>query len=471
MALGHQIIQKQTQKLIITQDLRQSIELLPLNNVELRDRIEQELVENPMLEEDVSASLPAESKLQEKEGDDASSYREESWKETHDSSFSRNSEKSESKHQYLQNAVKSHESLQDHLLWQLRLLDITSEDLETGQLILSAMDNRGFLTISLEELTGDTDVSIEQARKVLSHIQKLDPIGCGAANVQESLIIQSRILRPGDRDLQKILSHYFDSLEKLDFNSLQKKINISQERLEEILRFIRTLEPYPGTLFAPEEAEYIIPDVYVRKGDEGFNVVINDDWLPSLSINEEYSSLIKEGVSQSESDREYMQNKLTQARWLIKSIGQRRLTLLRVTQAIVEFQEEFFNKGSGYLRPLTLKDVAEKVNLHESTISRITSHKYVQTPHGLFDLKYFFSSSLQSDSGEGESSRNIQEKIRQIVVGEDLEHPYSDQQIADLIGKEGVKIARRTVAKYRKILQILPADRRKRLGKINSKLS
>jgi RNA polymerase sigma-54 factor len=318
-------------------------------------------------------------------------------------------------------------------------------------------------------LIQDTGIPLEIARKALSRIYELDPVGCGARDVQESLYIQARLLQPEYEIAHRLLETYFEEIEKLDYKKIEKATSYSSAEIDAAIQFIRSLEPFPGTMHAPAQPEYVLPDLVVLDLGGDLEIVINDEWIPSLRVNDEYKQILKEGQIGNEMDREYLQTRLNSAQWLIKSISQRRHTLLKVMQAILEFQSEFFKKGHGYLKPLTLKDVAEKVELHESTVSRITTNKYVQTRWGFFELKYFFSSSLKSvGGGDGQSARNIQDRVKKIIDEEDPNNPLSDQEIVDLIRKEGVEIARRTVAKYRKILKILPADRRKKLKGLNS---
>ncbi len=495
MALSQNLVQKQTQRLVITQDLRQSIELLPLSNLELSERIQKEILENPLLEERESESgensaaaqaVPAEKPKTEgqDDGEGEDSWRSETSERAAERDFgsreynrndyspgdaARGAERAEQKHQFIQNGVSSNESLADHLLWQLRMSDLESAEIEAGEMIISAIDERGFLVEPLEDLIAGTEVKFADASRALEQIHGFDPIGCGARDIPSSLLVQARLLHPEDLITRRLLAEHFEDLEKLDYKKIERVTGYSRDDIETSLQFVRTLEPYPGTLFAGRQPEYIVPDVLIVDLTDGFEVVINDDWLPTLGINDEYRDMLRSTRKQTE-DREYLQTKLTSAQWLIKSIRQRRQTLYRVMKAILEFQEDFFRNGQGHLRPLTLRMVAEKVELHESTVSRITTNKYAQTRWGVFELKYFFSSSLRSSGGGSEkhSARSIQDRIRILVEEEDDENPLSDQEIMEKIKAEGVQIARRTVAKYRKILKILPADRRKKLKKLNN---
>jgi len=474
MALSQHLVQKQTQKLIITQDLRQSIELLPLSNIELSERIQNELVENPLLDEGPEIETEGEQlPSQKKESATEDVEAEDSWKsgsQTQEYEFPSygSEERMERKHQFLQNALTTHESLADHLSWQIRVSSLSEEEIRAGEIIVSAIDSRGFLTEKIEDLIQGSSISIRSAKRALRQIYNCDPIGCGAQGIQETLMIQAQILKPYDEVTQDLLKNYFQDIEKLDYKKIEKSTGYTREQIEDSIQFIRTLEPYPGTLYAPRHPEYIVPDLAVIEMEGKQEVIINDEFLPNLRVNESYKNILKEKGK--EQDREYLQAKLNSAVWLIKSIKQRRQTLYRVMKAIVEAQEHFFQNGSGNLRPLTLREIAEKVELHESTVSRITTNKFVQTRWGVFELKYFFSSSLKSSSGgESHSATSIQDRIKQIIAAEDQENPLSDQDIVELFKKEEVQIARRTVAKYRKILRILPADRRKKLNKLKEK--
>ncbi len=479
MALSQNLVQKQTQRLIITQDLRQSIELLPLSNLELSEKIEQELMENPLLEAAAEAAEPTTTAAGEEEGTTVAKPETEAelrrgeteadlewWRES--SGSADGAERSDRRQQFIENTVTASESLGDHLLEQLRWTDAEEADMAAGEVIISAIDNHGFLTEELTDLF-EPGEGLDRGRRVLELIQTLDPVGCGARNIPESLLIQARALRPEDERTQRILRDYFGDLEKLNYRRIEKELGLTTDEVEESLKFIKTLEPYPGTLYSARRPDYVIPDILVVEVGDKVEVIINDEWMPRLTINQDYSNLLTGDSAVPQPDRDFLQQRLNSAVWLLKSIRQRRQTLYRVTRCIADLQAEFFRRGPGNLIPLTLREVAEKVELHESTVSRITTNKYVQTRWGVFELKYFFSSSLKSSSGgeEKHSARTIQERIRNLVGGEAPNQPLSDQEIVQTLEGEGVQIARRTVAKYRQILNILPADRRKKLKKLN----
>jgi RNA polymerase sigma-54 factor len=484
MALGQYITQKQAQKLILTPDLRQSIELLALSNLELSERLQQELLENPLLEEtggegqlndaellesagESEASLISDDQMldpeqpvSKQEEDTYSSYQlsQEGWT---------SSESSERKSDYIQNVLSSHETLHDHLIEQLHLSGEGKRVVVAGELIVSDIDERGFLRESLEDLIAGTRIKSEDAKRALRLIHSFDPVGCGARSVQESLRIQVQFFRPDDAVTLRILDHHFAELERLDFDAIVKAAGLTEEEILRSIQFIKTLEPYPGHAVGYRKPEYILPDVIVTEQSGDFRININDEWMPDLRINEEYRLRLEKGRAIGE-ERDYLQQKLHSANWFIRGIGQRRQTLFRVMKVILEFQSDFFRKGPGYLKPLTLREVSEKIEMHESTVSRITTSKYVQTRWGIFELKQFFSSSVSGSEGERHASRTIHEKLLKIVQEESPENPLSDQEITDRMNEEGIHIARRTVAKYRKLLKILPAERRKRLNMLKS---
>lgn len=457
MQLGQQLVQKQTQKLIITQDLRQSIELLQLSGLELAARIEKELLENPLLEErnEPQAEPPEQRELRRL----AAETLETGWSDYGRTVVDRENRKQE----MLENTGQT-ESLADHLLWQYRMLSVTEEDIALAELIVSALDERGFLTRPLEELLEEgTDRS--KAERVLQQIRELDPVGCGSQNIQEALLIQARLLHPDQPACALILEQYFPELEELNLDRIAAASGLSAAEMQKALDCIKSLSPLPAGQFPGRNSSYIIPDLYVIKYAGSHQVIVNDDWMPQVTVSDNLRTLMQAGKPV---DQEYLQSKLNAAQWLLRSVEQRKQTLLRVMQAIVELQQDFFEKGPGYLHPLTLKTVATGLGLHESTISRITTNKYVQTPWGIFELKFFFSSSLASKTGSLDrfSSRSIQEKIKDWIATEDPEHPLSDQDLVDRLSEAGVEIARRTVAKYRQVLQILPVDRRKKLNQL-----
>lgn len=476
MNLNHQLVQKQTQKLVMTQDLRQSIELLPLSTLELADRISAELVENPMLEEELSSErskspeLYSVDDLRRKEKNDFLKNSDQGWQDSFslDKPQYRGTDASDRNQKYIESSPNT-QSLSEHLLWQLRISSLKGKEMEIAEILISMLDDRGFISQTKEELATEIGVNTKIIRKVLEQIHQLDPLGIGAGSIQETLLVQAKILKPEDKNLHELIAVYLKDLEKLDYRGISKKMGLPVESIEAMAADIKKLEPFPATLYTPKKPDYVVPDVIIREIDGEFSILLNDEWLPKLKINKEYKGILKKGAK--DSDKEYISSKLNSAEWLIRSVNQRRQTLYRVVSAIIELQTEFFRKGVRFLKPLTLKDIAERLDLHESTVSRITSNKYVQTSWGILELKWFFSSGLKSKTSEGgmESSKTIHDIIRNLVKEEDPENPLSDQDIVEKIESRGIEIARRTVAKYRKILKILPSNQRKKVKSLEAR--
>jgi RNA polymerase sigma-54 factor len=473
MALSQTLVQKQTQKLIMTQDLRQSIELLPLSTMELAEKIQSELIENPLLEEVNNPEKPkveilsiAENKRD--EINDFIKNSDVSWQDTYSiDGPSRYDNEASNRNQKLIESKSQAKNLTEHLLEQLRLFSIKKSDYRIGEILISMLDEKGFLRFTVEELALELKVSNEKILEVLSIIHQLDPIGIGARDIQHTLLIQAQILYPGDEKLEQLIVENIKDLERLDYKRISRIMSISEDDVELLAKKIKALQPFPASPFISYRTDYIIPDVVVMETEGEFSIIVNDEWIPKLSINKDYKKYLMQ--LKTTTDKDYFDSKINSAKWLIRSINQRRQTLVRVMNSIVEFQIDFFRKGINFIKPLTLKDIAEKLNMHESTISRITTNKYVQTSWGILELKWFFSSGLKSHAGEMESSKKIHEMIKNLIKNEEQENPFSDQDIVEYMKKEGIEIARRTVAKYRKVLKILPANHRKKLKDLRTK--
>jgi RNA polymerase sigma-54 factor len=471
MKLGNSLTQRQSQKLVMTHDLRQSIELLSLSTLELSDKIQNELLENPMLDEvglDEKQKMPElfsfeEVKRIEKLNHEKST--DVNWQESYslEGPKSYNQEASDRNQKYIESTSRGI-SLEEHLLSQLRLIKLTKQEFQIGEVLVSMIDEQGFIKQDLNELSVVMKFPEPKILKVLKLIQELDPIGIGARGIQETLLVQARILFPENKVLHMLINEFLNDLERIDYKKIARTLSITEDEVSQLARLIKKLEPYPATLYQGKKVDYVVPDVVVKQIGNEFNIFINDEWLPKLSIQDEYKELLSTKLPPAE--KEYFQTKYSSAQWLIRSIQQRRQTLQRVVSSIIDFQVDFFRGGITNIRPLTLKEIAEKLNLHESTISRITTNKYIQTTWGIFELKWFFSSGVKSTEGGKESSKKIHEIIRNLVKDEDDENPLSDQDIVDLMEKKGIEIARRTVAKYRKVLRILPSNQRKRIGSL-----
>lgn len=471
MKLGATLGLRQTQKLVMTQDLRQSIELLSLSTLELSDKIQNELMENPMLEEvglDEKSKMPELFSFEEVKRLEKLSHEKSTdvnWQDSYslEGPKAYNQEASDRNQKYIESSSRG-ESLAEHLLNQLRMIHLTKSEFQIGELLVSMIDDKGFITSDLSEISREMGYPIPKLKKVLKILHEMDPIGIGARDIQETLLVQSKILFPENTLLHQLIAEFLSDFEKVDYKKISKNLKITEEEIQGLARLIKKLEPYPATLYLGRKVDYVVPDVVVKEIGNEYNIFINDEWLPKLSIQEEYKELLHTKLTAV--DKEYFQTKYSSAQWLIRSIQQRRQTLQKVVSCIIDFQVDFFRGGIESIRPLTLKEVAEKLNLHESTISRITTNKYIQTTWGIFELKWFFSSGVKSTEGGKESSKKIHELIRNLVKDEDENNPLSDQDIVDLMEKKGIEIARRTVAKYRKVLRILPSNQRKRISSL-----
>lgn len=472
---------KLTQQLVMTPQLQMAIKLLQLSRLELVDTIRQELEENPALEEvqeeirpedrmgdapemDAAAEKDAEApeaqevKIEEKLPEDID------WSNYIDdyNSPGRTSFESEDKEAPRYEAfIAQKELLSSHLLWQFLMTSPSPEEEKIGSLIIGNLNKNGFLEVSVEELAETGDVEVDRVQKVLTVLQGFDPIGVCARNLQESLLIQAKYYGCDDPVVTDIIKNHINHLENKNYKAIAKALKVSIEHVVAAVNVIKGLEPRPGREFSDDASHYINPDIYVYKIEDDFVIVLNDDGMPKLRVNNFYHHAMGKGGMLAGSAREYMQEKMRAAAWLIKSIQQRQKTIYRVMESILKHQRAFFERGIAHLKPMILKDVAEDIEMHESTISRVTTNKYVYTPQGIFELKYFFNSSINRVSGDAVASASVQERIRQIIEGEDPKKPYSDEKISQILEASNIDIARRTVAKYREMMKILPSNKRK----------
>jgi len=365
--------------------------------------------------------------------------------------------------QTLENTLTRKSSLEDHLMWQLRLSNLDELDQRVGATIIYNLSDDGYLETPLEELAAQLDCDLERVERVLKRVQRLDPPGVGARDLRECLYAQLTNLGMEESLAARIVLNHLGLLEKHRYNEIAKFLGVTLAMVGEAHKVIQLLEPKPGRDYGGQEPAYIVPDVYIQKVGTEFMVTLNESAVPRLRLANYYQRVLNDNAATAET-KEYLQERLRSARWLVKSIFQRQQTIFKVANSIVKFQRAFFEHGVGQLKPLVLKDVAEDIGMHESTISRATANKYAHTPQGIHELKFFFTSGVKGTDGGDVSAETVKEKIRALVADEKQGDPLSDQAIADILLKDQIDIARRTVAKYRQALGILPSGRRKRLG-------
>ncbi len=474
---------KLTQQLVMTPQLQQAIKLLQLSRMELLDLIRQEIKENPVLEERQEA--PTEKTEQEtqitEEFGNSGGLSEEAKEPPKESDFdwrdylyeeaqtpwdplSRMSSGNldDENRQFFERSACKKKDLQGHLLEQLALSSLESEEKECGELIIGNLDQNGYLTASVEEVAVMAGFDEEHVKHVLEEIQTFDPPGVAARDLRECLLLQISNIDEKKRTLvEQILTRHLANLGTKKYRVIASDLNVSQEEVVEAVRFINSLDPKPARSFTTEEPQYINPDLYVYRVEDEYIVLLNEDGMPRLHINAFYRQVLTEKNVASDDSREYIKGKLRSAVWLIKSIYHRQNTLRNVMYSIIKFQRGFFDNGISNLRPLVLREVAEDISMHESTVSRVTNNKYVHTSHGIFPLKFFFNSSINSMEGDNLASESVKEIIRKIVANEDPRYPYSDQKITGILRKRNVNIARRTVTKYREMMSILPSNKRR----------
>ena len=467
---------KLTQQLIMTPQLQMAIKLLQLSRLELMDSIRQELEENPALEEMIESGaeeptgeltntsstddIPTTKELtsEEKVNEDIdwSNYIEE-----YNTPYRVHFETEGRDHPSFEAFTASKRSLSDHLLWQLLMTSPSEAEERIGSLIVGNLDDDGYLDISVEELSQQNGYPLEDVEDMLFHMQSFDPVGICARDLRECLQIQAKYFNLDDTIVNEIIQNHLNHLENKNYKAIARALKKSMDEIIAAVKIIQGLEPKPARQYSDEQPQYITPDIYVYKFEDDFVIMLNDDGMPKLRVNSLYKMAINGEGKVSDSTKEYIQEKLRSATWLIRSIHQRQKTIFRVMESIVRFQREFFEKGIAYLKPMVLRDVAQDISMHESTISRVTTNKYAYTPQGIFELKYFFNSSISRIHGEAIASASVQDKIRQIIESEDPKKPYSDSKISEMLKEANIDIARRTVAKYREMMKVLPSSKRK----------
>ncbi|MEX2146123.1 MAG: RNA polymerase factor sigma-54 [Candidatus Rokuibacteriota bacterium] len=476
MAMETRLSLRQSQRVVMTPLLQQAIQLLQLSTLELQEVVQKELLENPLLEEmapetsdapdgqaapdvpTVAAPEPlaAEPPPSERQTDDLPFDLNAVMFDDHEERSLVAQEDREDLP--FENMVRSVSSLSDHLDEQLRFGTEDPVLRKIGNEIIGNIDEDGYLRADLNEIATRCSVTVEEAQRALTLVQSFDPPGVAARTIQECLLIQLKVDPNPDPVSVEIVEDHFEDLSRRRYPDIARALKLPLDRVMESVEEIMGLEPKPGRRFGGADSRYIVPDVVVHKMGNEYVVVLNEDGIPRLRVNSLYRSLLR---SSGDEARQYVEQKLRSAVWLIKSVDQRQRTLRRVTQSIVKFQKEFLDKGLPYLRPLSLRDVGEDIGMHESTISRVTTNKYVETPQGLFELKYFFHSGIASGDGEMVSSVSVKKMIQDLLANEDPSKPLSDQEVALILKGRALTIARRTVAKYREELGILPSHQRR----------
>ncbi|HVO19446.1 MAG TPA: RNA polymerase factor sigma-54 [Anaeromyxobacter sp.] len=490
---------KMTQQLVMTPQLQQAIKLLQLSRMELVDLVRTEMTENPLLdgadesdEEPIpEGASPAEAaeieaKPEHKEVEKAEEVKGEEganeidWDQYLDH-YQLQGHTAPSNRGLADDELPGYEAtltrktdLHDHLEWQLRLSTFTPDEARVAMLIIGNLDEDGYFKMpavegeSEEMATSDplvrvsfeASVGVELAERVLQRVQQFDPVGVAARDLRECLLLQVRYLNADTPEIVAIIERHLKHLESKNYGAIAKDLKLSIEEVVKAVKVISHLEPKPGRAYSSEDAQYITPDVYVHKMGDRYITVLNDDGLSKLRISGMYRAALKNG--EAGKAKEYIQERLRSAVWLIRSIHQRQRTIYKVTESIVKFQREFLDKGIAFLKPLILRDVAEDIGMHESTVSRVTTNKYVHTPQGIYELKFFFNSAINRTGGDEIASEAVKNHIRQIVASEDPRRPHSDQRIVEILKGQGIEIARRTVAKYREVLGLLPSSKRKK---------
>jgi RNA polymerase sigma-54 factor len=490
------------QQLVMTPQLQQAIKLLQLSRLELLETVSQEMEENPILEEMT---------LGEAEGDDGSGEKKEEFEQADQESRERNAETSSGDdagadtdspsleevtveertgddvdwENYLseynsgysenfsdrhyeekdapsfENFTASKTDLTSHLLWQLNMSNVDDEKREIGAFIIGNLNDDGYLDVTLEEIARETGHTVEEVSEALTLIQNFDPVGVAARDTRECLLIQASFHNLAGTLVERIIRDHLKDLEEKRYSRIADQMGISIQDVLTAIAAIQEFDPKPGRIYSAEETIYITPDIYVAKVGDDYEIIQNEDGLPKLRINAYYKRILKNRGEVSEETKSYIQEKMRSAAWLIKSIHQRQRTLYKVTESIVKFQKEFLDKGIAHLKPLVLRDVAEDIEMHESTVSRVTTNKYVHTPQGLYELKFFFNSSISRVDGDALASESVKEAIRKLIKGEDKTKPLSDKGIEMKMRDLNIKVARRTVAKYREAMGILPSRKRK----------
>lgn len=472
---------KLAQKLVMTQQLRQAIKLLQLNRLELSDALQAEIEQNPALEEDLSPAEITDNPMSlSSTSEDSGSQKEQevtenikvddtladtNWEDyanNFDSNFSFAHETPAADAPSQFEFISEKPGLSAYLQWQLAHCELDEKEWDIALFIIGNLNRYGFLEVEITKIVEETGCEQDDAEYILEVVQDLDPPGIAARDVSESLYLQLERLGKADTLAAVIVRDHLSLLETRNYKALSRATGKKKPELERAINYIVSeLTPFPGLSYAQEETNYIVPDVYVRKFDGEYEIRLNDDDLPQLKLSSLYQDLLKNDKALEKESRQYISEKLKNADWFIKSLYQRQRTIVKVMESILRFQMDFFERGPQYLKPLILKDVADDIEMHESTVSRVTSNKYVHTPLGIYELKYFFSTAIPREGQEAMASESIKTIIKKMIQDEDKSSPLSDNAISEKLAEKNIKIARRTVAKYREQLKILPVKHRR----------
>src|SRR5262245_58759242 len=472
MAIQQKLHTKLVQKLILTPSLQQAIKLLPMSTLELSELLNQEMVENPMLEEVPTEELqPVEATPEAKpEEQKPAAEKSDTWDDQDyeyffgdylDDGYRPRTPTEVKELPPIENTLSTSSSLSDHLLWQLSMQTDDELTREIGEAIIGNLDDDGMLVATVDEIASAGPWPTEEVERALRLVQTFDPIGVASRDLQECLTIQIRHLGLAGSPSERIVTEHLRLLQNHQIQELSRKMGMSIVDLKEHIEIIRHLDPKPGSRYNPSQSQYVIPDVYVMKVEDQYVAVLNEEGLAQLRISTEYRGLLDKGADNTDETRAYVKDKFRSALWLIKSVEQRQKTIHKVATSIINFQRDFLDHGIEYLKPLVLRDVATDIGMHESTVSRVVTNKYMHTPQGVFEMKYFFHSGINSSYGEAVSSVTIKQRIRKIIEQEDPRKPLSDSKIVSILQREGLELARRTIAKYREELKIPTSNQRK----------
>jgi len=474
MAIQQRLHTRLVQKLILTPSLQQAIKLLPMTTLELSELLNQEMVENPMLDEVPTEELqPADpAPTTEKGAEEAAAAQErgDTWDDNDyeyffgdylDDSYKPHTPREVKELPPIENTLSTATSLTDHLMWQLSLQ--TDDDVvrDIGAAIIGNLDDDGYLVASVDEIASMGSWDTADVQRALRVVQAFDPIGVAARDLQECMCLQLRHLGLQGTDTERIVVDYLDLLKNHQVPEIARRLECTVEDLKEHLDVITHLDPKPGGRFNPQPSQYVIPDVYVMKVEDQYVAALNEEGLPQLRISPVYRRLLDKSGDSSQETRAYVKEKFRSALWLIKSVDQRQKTIQKVANSIITFQREFLDHGIEHLRPLVLRDVANDIGMHESTVSRVVNNKYMHTPQGVYELKFFFHSGISSAYGDAVSSVTIKQRIKKIIESEDSRKPLSDSKIVGMLQNDGLMLARRTIAKYREELKIPTSNQRK----------